>query len=209
MKITVVTATIGERRSKLLTPAIVADGVDYVAFSDKPISHPVWEIRQVARSHDDSVRDAKRYKVLLRDYVDSEYSIWCDRHCRLTGNPRELVEKYLDDADLALVKHWRRDVYHEAKACRQKGKDDLEVIERQVERLRAEGFPTNSGLYYGGCVIRRNAGTEAFDRLWWDLINSGSRRDQISLPVAVVRAGVRLREIRRGELRRVFRILAK
>lgn len=213
MKIVVVTASIGERRLRLLTPEIVNPAVEYVCFTDKPAAHPVWRTIKVERLADDPVRDAKRYKVLAADIlraagIEAEASIWCDRHCRLCCDPVEAFERF--PADVALIRHYRRCIYKEGRACRKKKKDDIGVINAEMDMRRLEGWRPNAGLYYGGFVMRRHtAASERFSRLWWSYIESGSRRDQLSLPVALRRSGVSKSVIARAELRSFFHVRSK
>jgi hypothetical protein len=60
-----------------------------------------------------------------------------------------------------------------------------------MQKFRDEGFPHRSGLYFGGWLaFKIGEPSERFLRLWWNYIETGSRRDQLSMPVAVKRSGV-------------------
>ena len=208
--IVVVTASIDEPKCKLTTPAIDrrADGVRYVAFVDKPTRHDIWECVVVDRVHDDPCRDAKRFKVLLADAVpDADASIWIDRHCRLTCDPLTVWDDF--DEGVAVVNHSRRCVYHEATACLRQEKDDPATIEKTMRRWTDEGVPRGAGLFYGGFVMRRHPVADAFSRLWWAFIEFGSRRDQLTLPVALRRSRVAVREYDRSRRPGFFMIGAK
>lgn len=204
MRIVVVTASIGERGA-LYTPTGFSkdSSVEYVCFSDRKLRHSVWRCRRVKRLFADPCRDAKRFKILARDYVDDDVdaTIWIDRHCRLTCKPEDVFAEF--DEDVVLVDHYRNCIFREARACVDAGKDVREIIRPMMQRFRLEGHPPKSGLHYGGFVVRRHTeAEERFSRLWWNYVETGSRRDQLSLPVALKRSGVSFRSVhrrRRGE----------
>lgn len=208
MKIVVVTASIGERR-KLLTPQVVNPDVRYVAFADRPMNHPVWTIKRVDRKLADRCRDAKRYKILLSEIIeDADASIWIDRHCRIMCDPVTAFERFTED--VGVITHFRNCCYHEARACRKGKKDSVEIINSTVERLRLAGWPSASGLYYGGFILRRHTDTErSFSRLWWDMVSEGTRRDQITLPYCLHKSQVDYRIFPRSEVGSFFRIRGK
>lgn len=199
----VITASMGES-SPLYTPAKYRadDGITYVAFTDRPIKSDIWDVRQVPRLFADSNRDAKRFKVRPSEHVPkADATIWIDRHCRLTCDPRAVFDEFPED--VIAVNHYRSCVFREARVCIDRTKDVAAIIRPMMERFRLEGHPVGAGLYYGGFIARRH--TEAddrFSRLWWNYIETGSKRDQLSLPVALARSGVSFRAIkrkRRGE----------
>ncbi len=212
MKIVVVTASIGERRG-LVSPVIDRRdaGVRYVAFVDRPISHPLWETVVVERVLNDPCRDAKRYKFdpptnkFIADGPDA--SIWIDRHCRLLCDPVKVFEEFHED--VGVIEHGRHCVYQEGAACRVLKKDDPEAIRRTLQRWKSEGVPRRSGLFYGGCLFRRHPGSESFSKLWREYVEFGSKRDQLSLPVALHRSGVSYRVFSRTRRPDFFKIRGK
>jgi len=210
MKIVVVTASVGERRRRLLTPAIDCRdaGVEYLAFVDYAVKHDVWRTIQVENAEGvDRNRIAKRYKTEIAEH-GADASIWIDRHCRLMCDPTALFEEFPED--VVVVKHYRSNVFAEAAACRRQSKDDPELISRTVERWRLEGItPEDLGLYYGGFIARRHPAADRFSALWANYIASGSRRDQLSLPIALERSGVSFRGVERGRMREFFHIRGK
>lgn len=185
MKVAVVTASIGERRPRLRTPLSVRRGVDFICFTDNPeLKSDVWKIIHRTRILDDPCRDAKRFKVLIHEHVDADASIWIDRHCRLKVDALGVFDEFTED--LSLVRHYRRCIYHEARACMDRGKDCHRLIKRSISEYRAGGHPPRWGLFWGGIIFRRhNDRTREFADRWWNLIQNGSRRDQLSLPVAI------------------------
>lgn len=209
MRIVVVTASIGERRG-LLTPMIDRrrDGVKYLAFVDRPKVHAVWETIGVRRPPGDPVRSAKRYKTAIVEHVgDADATIWIDRHCRLLCDPLTIFNEFHED--VGLIRHFRRCCFSEANACRKQDKDDPAAIDRTMDRLKAEGFSRNAGLYYGGFVLRRHNASDEFSRTWADYIEDGSRRDQLTLPAALEASGVSFKAFDRSMKGKCFAIRGK
>lgn len=208
MRVAVVTASIGERR-KLLTPDVVNPSVDYVAFVDRELNHPVWRTVRVDRWSADPVRDSKLYKVFPERFVeDADASIWIDRHCRLLCDPAKVFGEFKED--VGLVHHYRACIFREGRACRDAHKDDRNLINQTVERFRLEGWPDAAGLYYGGFLLKRHSeAADRFSRLWWNYIETGSRRDQLSLPVAVRRSRVSAHIFHRRRRPEFFHIRGK
>ena len=208
MKIVVFTASIGERRG-LYTPNTVNKSVEYLAFVDRRVNHKVWKTIRVDRDPDvAAVRQAKEIKVLANKFVEADASIWIDRHCRLMCDPIKAFDQF--DEDVGVVRHYRRDIFKEGRACRERKKDAPELIHRTVDRFRLEGWRPGSGLFYGGFMMRRHsADVEKFNRLWWNYIESGSVRDQLSLPVAIERSGVSAHKFQNRRRGFFFRIRGK
>lgn len=160
-------------------------GAKFVAFTDKPYESPVWEIRESCREFTDPVRNAKKPKVLPHIYFpDAEYSLWIDGSVELKVPLDDLIHKYLQNTDIAMFRHpYRNCLYDEALTCISLGLDNPTIIEEQVKRYMAEGFPTYAGLFEATIILRRHTNEmRVFNETWWDEIVWGSRRDQISLP---------------------------
>ncbi len=135
---------------------------DLIAFLDVEDSCPgSWTVRAACATSQDPVRNARNHKVLLHHWLpEAEYSLWIDGNVTLTceGRLGMLAERYLRDADLAVFRHRVRScVYEEAAACIAQKKDDPTLIERQIERYRADGYPPLNGLAETAVVFRRHS----------------------------------------------------
>ena len=159
------------------------EGADFLAFVDKPSQKSGWTQIKACTDFDSPRQNAKVHKILAHRYLaDYDYSLWLDGSLRLLCPVRELIKRYLADADLAVFKHHCRDcLYDEAEVCRVMKLDDEETILAQVARYEAAGYPKNNGLIEAGVLLRRHTpGIERFNNLWWREICGGSIRDQIS-----------------------------
>lgn len=186
-------------------PAPLLEDFDFLLFSDRPSEIPGWECIVFDPNLADPRRSAKCLKVLPSLFLSAyEVSVWIDGNVRLSLAFAGLVSRFLDaGASIGLFEHGRRAcVYDEADECIRWGKDDPEVIERQVARYREEGHPLKWGLFMGGLIIRRHMRSDCHSLMmdWWSEINRGSVRDQLSLPVVLRRACVSVFRISHVEM---------
>lgn len=159
----------------------------YVAFLDEDslveaVGNELWDVRSCCSEYSESRRNAKIHKIIPHKFVDTDISIWLDGNISLNVTPEELVDLWLKDKDIAVCKHFERTcLYEEAEVCKTCQLDDPVLINKQMKRYRAAGYPENNGMAECGIIIRRH--TPEIKRLseeWWDEICKGSSRDQLS-----------------------------
>jgi len=193
--ITVVTSITGDKDQ--LIEKQVRGGANFIAFIDKPYPSNTWGIKKAYDKFQDPRRNSRIHKLLIHQYVDTEYSIWIDGNIKLLIPPEEIIERYLKNHDFAVFKHPTRDcIYDEAMVCAKLRLDDPENIIEQVKQYEDSGFAKHKGLCECGILIRRNtAKVEAFNNAWWGEYTRFSRRDQISFMYAVDKVGLRINVI--------------
>ena len=147
--------------------------------------------------YSDNTRNAKKFKILPHRYLqDYEYSIFIDGNMYVVGNVDELIEKYLNDSNIAFFDHNKnimdpRDcIYDEYNAIinlgkndpNQNYKDDPQTMYDQVKRYQDEGYPSHNGLITGMVILRRHNEKDCIRVMedWWTEIKYGSKRDQLS-----------------------------
>jgi hypothetical protein len=169
----------------------------WLAFTEHQFSSKTWEHRPVHDRFKSERRNSRIHKMLIHQYVDTKYSIWMDANLKLLITPEEVVERYLQDSDIAVFKHPNRDcLYDEAIICAKNRLDDPEVIIEQVKGYEDSGYGKHRGLAECSFIIRRhNARTEAFNNAWWAEYCRHSVRDQISFPYAINKAGIEVHYI--------------
>lgn len=164
--------------------------VEFVCFTDYlGVRHPEgksrWTIRAPIWEHDTSPRRTARWhKILSHEALPhSHYSLWHDASHTLLANPWTLVDRYLQDADLASFRHPQRHcLYQELEACLRLRKDDPKLMKDQVEGYRMLGYPANHGLLETTVLLRRHTPEiRVFNEAWWRQIVAGSMRDQLSV----------------------------
>ena len=170
----------------------------FVCFLDEPEAVPGWDVRAMQHVHRDPARATRWYKTHPATlFPHAAITIWIDGTLtpRLPADAdvRELAEWLLEGAEIATPLHPERDcVYDEARACAGTWLEFADVIEAQMARYRAQGHPAHAGLYENNLLVRRaTPRTAELNAAWWDEIERGSWRDQLSLPVVLRRLGVR------------------
>ena len=167
----------------------------FVCFTDaRPRNSYGWEIRLEKPISLDPVRAAKIYKILPHQYFpDYEYSVWIDGNIVIRGDVWRLVEQYLQNANFAAYNHMggedKRDcIYEEARELlramdhgRYAGLN-ADQIRRQVRKYEAEGYPAHNGLITSMILLRKHNKEDVKNTMkdWWNEIEHGSRRDQLS-----------------------------
>ncbi len=150
--------------------------------------------------------NAKIYKVLSHQYIDSDISIWVDGNITLLCSPEELVNEFLGDADIGVFKHPVRNcIYKEEGELKkvQKIKHQLPIIRKQIEYYMSIGYPKNNGLYENGVIVRRhNKIIEEFNNAWWSEISKWSYRDQLSFPVILTKFPELKLKLNTGDVRK-------
>ncbi|GGF80469.1 glycosyltransferase domain-containing protein [Wenyingzhuangia marina] len=193
-KIVVYTALFGEYCGIIEQPKI--KGVDYICYTDQDVSSNSWKVIKITPPiHEDNTRSNRYYKILphkhlkeydISIYIDANYLIigdiisliknvfknnlfTCFNHNLITGDARNCIYKELEHI---LSLHKQKGVF----------KDHTEVMKKQLEKYRNEGYPKNNGLIRGSVLIRQHNHKDviAFMEKWWEELNTGSRRDQLS-----------------------------
>jgi hypothetical protein len=113
----------------------------------------------------------------------------------------DTYKKYLMDCNAAFYNHnqapeydKRNCIYEEAHAIKwlyevnpapvsiKVPKDNLDVIQSQMDKYKGIGFPEKLGLIYGGVILRRHNEKDCIKTMedWWSEIRYHSKRDQLS-----------------------------
>jgi len=137
--------------------------------------------------------NAKIYKLLPHKFLDAEITVWLDGNISLQVPKEQIVEEWLGDADMAMLRHYKRqDIYWEAKWIpyaiknHPDKRETLKEVDDQIAHYEKIGVPRNIGLSMGGIIIRRNKPiVNRFNEAWWAEVCRWSVRDQLSFPVVL------------------------
>ena len=186
-------------------PEVDMEGWDFICFTDNPnYESNYWKVVLTPKIYD-GARDSKKPKILPHRYLkDYDISVWVDGDVKITDDINQLVDKYLYDKDYAVFNHEfcgitttgnlnvRKCIYDEAKFIKWLGdnhprkhyKDNLDVINNQIERYKKEGYPRNNGQARNTIIIRRHKNPKVIKVMkdWWQEVSYGSKRDQLSFP---------------------------
>ena len=179
-------------------PGVKLDDWDYICFTDRTdFESDVWTIQPTLKIYD-GARDSKKPKLLPHRYLkDYEISVWVDGDAKIIGDINYLVDTYLKDKDYAVLNHKycgginsRICIYEEAKFIKWLGdihpqkhyKDNLDMINNQVDGYRKEGYPENNGQARNTVIFRRHNNKDIIKTMeeWWIELKYGSKRDQLS-----------------------------
>lgn len=178
----------------LRTPHVLDPSIRYVCFADDmPSETNGWQIRLVPPSGEHPRLQQRFYKIQAHRAVpEAGVSLYIDGNFELVRDPRELIDEYLANADLAFFKHPERDgIYAELKTCADLGKDDPETLAAVADRYRTSGLPEEGFLYAGGFILRRHTAKIAeFNEMWYAEVRRSSFRDQPALGYTMWRTGI-------------------
>jgi hypothetical protein len=165
----------------LKEPKIVSPGWEYICYTDdSTITSDVWEVVLVDSS--DPRKTSRYYKTHppeadLTVYLDATFTI------KKTLDPFALSKT----EGIWLNSHPQRQcIYEEAQIVIDKNLDTKETVVQQIQKYEQEGYPKQNGLYRCGIIVRngRDPLIQKLNETWWNEIESGSWRDQISFPYA-------------------------
>lgn len=190
--LTVVTAIFG-KGFRLHDPVEHWSGCRFVCFTDRnDLKSSVWKFKR--QSHKLTPRRANRHvKTLLHRYVDGP-TLYSDSEFRLVKDPQPIVAAALERAPIAATKHPRRAcLFDEADFCLLKKRvESPRMLREQADRYAAEGMPRGFGLTANNILARRgDEDSERIGELWWSELDTGSERDQVSLPYVLWKTGIK------------------
>ncbi len=112
------------------------------------------------------------------------YSIYLDASFMFISNNIYSYIKSLGEFDIAQFHHPSYNcLYKEANnlLAIDKFQSQHKLIKKQIEKYKKEEFPENFGLFSGGFIIRKHCKKIInFNKSWWQEINNGTYRDQVS-----------------------------
>jgi hypothetical protein len=163
----------------------------YIAFTDIPVKSETWETRPIPRDFCDPTRNAKLPKVLAHQYLDTDYSLWIDGSIELKRSPEDILE-LLGDNDICFMGHPESNIYNEADLVIHQAKDTKARVEEHMDKYRKIDGSQYWEMVCASAILRRHTPeVERFNEIWWSEICTGSRRDQLSLPYALRKSGIK------------------
>lgn len=202
MKTCVYTVLLGGYDQLLPQPVAGESTADFICFTDDPeLRSDDWTIQLVEpRFPQDLHRSSRVYKILGHEILEQYDATLCiDASVRLRQTPEAILESWLTDGhDMALVKHsYREQVLDEFDEVIRLNYDDrARVYEQLVDYSITYPEVLAAKPHWGGMLARRTTPDVARAmRLWFDHVLRYSRRDQLSLMLALTRGGINVRSI--------------
>ncbi|MBN9213842.1 MAG: hypothetical protein ABS62_03045 [Microbacterium sp. SCN 70-200] len=202
MRICVYTYLLGSY-DQLLDQAVAADSdADFICFTDDPeLASDTWRIEHVEpRYPTDIVRSARSLKILGHPALDEyDVTLCIDASVLLRAAPEQIVAAWLtDDVDLALPLHsFREQVLDEFDEVIRLNYDDRARVHEQLLSYSVSDPDalTQKPLWTAIMVRRRTPAVAETMRLWFDHVLRFSRRDQLSVNVAIARTRLATRRV--------------
>ncbi len=169
------------------TPEFRSPGADYVCFTNNAdVRSDFWEIRLIESSILNNIGLSRKVKILPHLYFsDYETSIYVDAKHHIRGDLLEYARAYMGEDDMLSFPHFERSkVSDEAESCIMQKRGSRELISKQIESYKRDGFPDEAGLYDNSCIVRRHNSPKIIKVMeaWWEQLQRFSARDQLSLP---------------------------
>lgn len=180
--------------------------VDYYLFTDnKYFKSRYWNIintKELNINKLDNRKKARFIKINSHKVLPKhDISIWLDHCFKFKDININNVLNDLSFQDIMCYAHdERKCIYEEAKICIARKLDNKVIIESQIKKYKSEGFPNNFGLFSTGLMIRKNnVEINKFNDIWWNEVNNGSGRDQLSQSYAAWKNKIKIKPIMIGE----------
>ncbi|MBD3757442.1 MAG: DUF616 domain-containing protein [Microbacterium sp.] len=202
MKVCVYTVLLGGYDVLLDQPVAIDSAADFVCFSDDDgLVSDTWRVEAVVPYLPQDLHRSSRVLKILGHPLLSQYdvTICIDASVLLRATPEQIIADLLtDDVDMALAEHSHREmILDEFDEVVRLNYDDAFRVYEQLSDYAAY-FPEalTAKPLWGGLLVRRNTpAVAAAMRVWFDQVLRYSRRDQLSLPLALMLGAVRYRAV--------------
>lgn len=178
------------------------DGVDRICFTDDPmLTSSTWRVIHVPLAlPSDPMRSQRVVKIVGHPELDGySETLYVDNSVRLTVSPNEVLDNWLEHADLAIPRHsFRETVAAEFTEIRAAELETYARIDEQREHYEAEAPQVLSQRpYWNGMIARRPSAPDvrATMDLWMMHVLRYSRRDQLSINFAIAATGIEAAQI--------------
>lgn len=193
-KIAVYTAIV-DNSDTLKLPQILSSDIDYICFSNTPLQNAgVWQIRACPWLDTDAVKTAHYVKTHPHYLLDGyDIAVWVDSDLLICGDLMHYVQNFMQSyKSVGAVPHPQsNNIYEEAESCIKQSKDKTEVIQKQIECYKQQGFEHNDLIESNFMLFRLGSpGLDKFLNEWWTEIEKYSRRDQLSLNYCLHKNGI-------------------
>lgn len=191
---------------QIFSPVVATPSVAHVLFSDRrPRFVRGWRWRPMPpETRGLSPVLTNRYCKFFAHRIlpEAECSIYVDANTLVIGDLRPLIAEFLaSGAQIGLFPHKERsDIYQEFAFSLDVGKippADRDRGRAQLRRYREDGLPDDHPFTENAIIFRRHAGPErdaALDAamdLWWEQLETYTKRDQLSLPYVLHKTGLK------------------
>ena len=195
-RLVVYSALFGNYDEMFVPPPELAQGCDFVMFSDQPNIPPPWRRGPIAYAGLSNTLRSRFCKLLPHRLLPQyEWSLYLDANVDLLVNPIEFLERYCSlGPDFFVFRHPKRvSIVEELAACIEGRKGNGERMTRQVAQYLNGGFRHAFPVTENNVLLRRHNDPDLADlsEAWWEEVRAKSGRDQLSLPYVVEKMNYR------------------
>jgi hypothetical protein len=194
LRLVVYTVIMGDNFS-LPKVEVIPKNVDFVCFSNRDLDEVgVWDVRLIEPLLPaDLPRSSREYKIRPHVWL-SEYhqSLYIDSKVQLIGDSRELYKHLMSEDSnrvLGVFEHSFRDTLRdEFTEVLKLSLDSDYIIEKQLHDYNIFfGEYLDKKPFWGGMIARRHNNSDCIKSMndWYANVLNYSRRDQLSLPIAL------------------------
>lgn len=172
---------------------VVLNKIPHILFTDNPnINAPGWQIVEVEKTKDQRLQ--RKLKILGHPELDKyDVTVYVDGSMTLKPSFANIINAYR--GGMVIGKHpTRKCVYAEGIAVKELKKAPKELVDKQIYEYYINDFPANFGMWAAGVVIRDKSLKE-MNEIWYSKLKEHSHRDQLSLPFALWKTGIKPKEI--------------
>lgn len=202
MKTCVYTVLLGGYDTLLDQPVADDSAADFICFTDdETLSSDTWQMQVVApRFPQDLHRSSREFKIRGHEVLQEYDATLCiDASVLLRTSPEEIISNWLAEGhDMAFALHsYRERVIDEFDEVVRLNYDDrVRVHEQLMDYSITYPDVLDARPHWGGMIVRRRGPrVDAAMALWYDHVLRYSRRDQLSLMVALLHGGASFRSV--------------
>lgn len=190
-KIAVVTAIFGEFDRLLPADPSWTKNADFFVFTDQLFeTHGVWQHVHSNYYNEDPRRRARFVKLHLPTYFSAyDWVFWIDGNILICEDPASVLDHLSpDDFEFATFRHpERKSVISEAAACISFNKEDPKVAADHLREVADHPAFRSPNLFETMVLVLRptSSAVRSLCARWWRTMMRGSKRDQLSLSLAV------------------------
>jgi hypothetical protein len=180
-------------------PVVHDSQIPFFCMTDDPhLSSKTWQMIRVQPLFPmDPIRSQRMLKILPKHFLpdfDFDVSLYIDNSVVLLRRPEEIFDRYFRATDFAVPIHSYRDtVFDEFVEVVRLGFDDAARVFEQLNHLALTDLHVlRQRPYWTGILLRRHraAIVERALNLWAMHVQRYSRRDQLSVNLALARSGL-------------------
>lgn len=203
LKRIVVYTCVWGKYDRILEPYFCNPNIDYFILTDQEIpNNSIWKKMDIPSDLDlknmSGVEINRYFKMHPHKlFADYEYSIYIDGNIRIVTDLMPLVAD-LDDFAIGIHDYPVDCIYNMKNAIIAGKRGNKKAVNEQIKKYRKEGFPKHFGAFECNVIVRKHNDEQCvflMEEWWKEFVNTSSKRDQLSFPYVLWKAGLSKRII--------------